>query len=77
VPALWLTAAGTAPTAWPALRDRAQPTSCQGAQATGRLAGVGAVQEILPISACVLVSIAAVAACLVVWRDDHKRDRGT
>ena len=46
------------------------------AQATGTVVAVRAVQEILPIGVCVLISIAAVAASVVVWRDDHQRDRG-
>jgi hypothetical protein len=34
--------------------------------------GVDVVQELHQVGVCVLISIAAVAPMLVVWRDDHK-----
>jgi hypothetical protein len=37
---------------------------------SGTLVGVGPTE--LQIGVCVLISIAAVAALLIVWRDDHK-----
>ena len=42
------------------------------AHADATLEDVDAVREALVIGVCALISIAAVLAMVIVWRDDHK-----